>query len=96
MPRPKEDSVVNTEEELNCCDGSSALQSLDFSAGLPNNDAAPFTRMTNATWRILEEQRVSALETASEIDAEIKKLEARRNDALRAADMCRAGQEAQR
>ena len=62
---------------------------LDFSVG---EAPPPTNRMTNATWRILEEQRVNALEVAAECDEAIAKLLAKRDDALKAAAMCAVGQ----
>lgn len=53
-----------------------------------------YNRLTNSTWRLLEEQRVDALETIAEIDAQIRALNERREDAVRAADMCAAAQKA--
>lgn len=51
-----------------------------------------YNRLTNSTWRLFEEQRMHALETAQECDAIIKAAEARRDDALRTVDMCVAAQ----
>ncbi len=51
-----------------------------------------YNRLANSTWRLFEEQRMHALETAQECDAIIKAAEARRDDALRTVDMCVAAQ----
>jgi hypothetical protein len=51
-----------------------------------------YSKLRNSTWRLLEEQRMHAVETAQECDAAIKVLEAKRDDALRAAAACEAGQ----
>jgi hypothetical protein len=56
--------------------------------------AERYNRLTNSTWRLLEEQRVDALETVAEIDAQIRALNERREDAVRAAEMCAAAQKA--
>ena len=49
-------------------------------------------RFTNATWRLLEEQRIAAIHAIEEIDTDIAKLRARREDAVRVVAMCDAGQ----
>lgn len=70
-------------------------------AAAPQNDVAlddetarpaPYNRMVNSTWRILEEQRLNALEIADDCNAQIQALEAKRDDATRSAAMCEAAQ----
>jgi hypothetical protein len=50
------------------------------------------SRMANATWRVLEEQRMNALEAIDEANTEIERWSAKRADAMRALAMCEAGQ----
>lgn len=59
----------------------------------PRLAAAPaHDRMTNATWRLLEERRMDAVEAIAEIDAQIHVLQMKRADAVRSAAMCEAAQ----
>jgi hypothetical protein len=64
------------------------------------NDAAAtppqpvYNAVTSSTWRVLEEERASAMDRVHECDAEIAKWTERRDDAQRAADGCAAGQRA--
>lgn len=92
-------TVEEITETLN--EGVAAAIGADLTGDVPATPDSPeprqpagYSRMTNAAWRIMEEQRMDALEAARECDAQIKVLEQKRDDALRAADMCVAGQRA--
>lgn len=87
-----DEGLVDLSEEL----GLSTEMVGDVPAGPnapePRPVHRPYRQMANATWRIFEEQRQSALEIARECADAIHVLEAKRDDALRTADMCVAGQ----
>jgi hypothetical protein len=86
-------SVFSTELDADEAEIERTMQ--DVAARVAAEPAPPaYNAVTSSAWRVLEEQRGRALDVVRELNDEIARLVAKRDDAQRAADGCYAGQKA--